>query len=164
MLPTQTQRKLPGSLLSTRHISEKFCSVSHTAWWMLYCLLTIINQDGQILAISALISSAGTLQSISNARPMKGEPGLINQLPSCHWYWMSHKPLRFTLYFHKKKVFPKRFKHSFQGMAKSSHKCGTVHQLLCYLHGWLHAHCLSTGLGWWSCFPKVLWLSLCHHK
>lgn len=89
MLPTQTQRKLPGSLLSTRHTSEKFCSVSHTAWRILYCLLTIINQDGQILAISALISSAGTLQSISNARPMKGEPGLINQLPSCHWYWVT---------------------------------------------------------------------------
>lgn len=137
MLPThQAQRKLQGSLSSMRHTSEKLFSASHMEWRIPHGLLPVINQYWQVLA-NSLISSAGTWQSNSNARPVKGEPGLSSQTyPHAIATLLAHaseihfiphgKRVSFHLIKWEQKVFPlstmngpialfdKRFKHSLQ--------------------------------------------------
>lgn len=148
MLPNhQAPRKLQRSLWSMRHTSEKFCSASHTEWKILHCLLPTINQYGQILANLTLVSSAGTLRPDSNARPMRGKPGLqsyshafATDLATSLWNSLGN-PTKNGYFFHpikwKQKVFPlstmngpttlfdKRFKHSLQGTEQSSPWWGT---------------------------------------
>lgn len=120
MLPThQVQRKLQGSLLSTRHTCEKFCSASHSEWRTPHCLLPAVNQYGQNLANFTLYLQQGHYNQTVMRGQWRRSPGLAVRLPSWPCYWLSHKPLRLTLYIHKKwisfhpikwkqKVFPLR--------------------------------------------------------
>lgn len=183
MLPTQVQRRLQGSLLSTRHTSEKFCSASYAEWYYTVFSLLLINM-GRFLPIlhSYLQQGHYNLTVMPNQWRLSyphatGSDWVISfwdSLCTSTKKWVSSHSIKW-----KEKIFPrsivngsiapfdKRFKHSFQENGQSSHG-GTVHQLLYYSHSWLHAQWHSSGLGWSSCIPRlivnrVLWFSLCRH-